>query len=889
MSRSLSAALSVITLLAAVASSTARADELIPVGAEWRYLKGEDAPPAAWNTGGFDDDGWASGEAGIGYGDGDDATVLDDMEGNYLTVYARREFQASPASIESLVLRIRYDDGFVAYLNGVEVARRGLGAEGDPVAFDTPAGDHEATGFESIDISSKIPFLAGGTNVLAIEVHNRDLGSSDLSLHPNLQANVPIPTGPWPPGFDLVTVQGGFQTPVAVAFAGDGRMFVGEKRGLVWVVKDGATLATPFIDLQDEVGNASDRGLLGIELDPDFATNGFVYFLYVVDPTAGAPDESGQTITFGRLTRYRASGDAAVPGSRRILLGSSEEDGFIHCHSSHAIGSVKFAADGSLFVGSGDGAHFDFTDGGQDVTSFDPLCDDVFGDPSDIGALRSQDLDSLAGKILRIDPETGLGLPDNPFFDGDAASARSRTWVLGLRNPFRFTVRPDSGLPGALYIGDVGWNVYEELNAAVGGENFGWPCYEGFDPQGSYQSNVNTSSYCQSVSAGAVTDPLIAWHHSDAGTLGFAGNCASGAAFYTGTAYPRKYQGACFFADYGQNWIRVAFVDENESLTGIEDFATDMRRPVDLETHPQTGDLHVVSIETGEVRRFVYTVGNRAPSVSMSAAPTAGPAPLQVVFSSTGTFDADNDPLSFEWDFGDGSPLDTTPSPTHIYAASGTFTATLTVRDDRDGSSSDSVTIETSNLPPAVVIDSPAAGTTFFGGEQFTLRATASDPEDDSLDLEVSWRVDLHHEDHVHPEWFVSDEREPVFEAASHGSSEESFWYEVKVTARDTGGLEATATVDLVPGEVLRGDGNADGEINISDPIAALLYMFSGAEAACALAMDIDANGEVNVTDAVRLLNHLFVEGPGPEAPYPDCGVAANREALPCGEGCGGA
>jgi hypothetical protein len=92
--------------------------------------------------------------------------------------------------------------------------------------------------------------------------------------------------------------------------------------------------------------------------------------------------------------------------------------------------------------------------------------------------------------------------------------------------------------------------------------------------------------------------------------------------------------------------------------------------------------------------------------------------------------------------------------------------------------------------------------------------------------------------------------------------------------------------MDLLPGEILRGDGNADGDIDISDPINALLYLFGGAEARCVLAMDIDADGEVNVTDTVRLLNHLFVDGPAPEPPYPGCGVAANREAIPCAEGC---
>src|SRR5262245_39085731 len=196
------------------------ADDLIPTGAVWRYLKGTAQPPADWNTRGFTDTGWAEGPAGIGYGDGDDATVLDDMLGNYVTIYTRRSFPVdNPASVQTLVLRISYDDGFVAYLNGVEVLRRSMGADGSPVAFDTLASDHEAQGFEAFDLTSKIPLLTTGANLLAVEVHNRDLMSSDLSFHPNLQANVPVTGGPLPPGFVTDTLAGGFSSPVAVAFA----------------------------------------------------------------------------------------------------------------------------------------------------------------------------------------------------------------------------------------------------------------------------------------------------------------------------------------------------------------------------------------------------------------------------------------------------------------------------------------------------------------------------------------------------------------------------------------------------------------------------------------------------------------------------------------------
>jgi glucose/arabinose dehydrogenase len=134
---------------------------------------------------------------------------------------------------------------------------------------------------------------------------------------------------------------------------------------------------------------------------------------------------------------------------------------------SHSIGTVTFSPDGSaLFVGTGDGAHFNFTDK---------------------RALRSLQLNSMAGKIFRIDPITGQGLPSNPFYDGDPNSNRSKVYNLGLRNPFRFTIHPQTGIP---YIGDVGWNSWEEINTGIG-KNFGWPCYEGGPisslPQGSYQ------------------------------------------------------------------------------------------------------------------------------------------------------------------------------------------------------------------------------------------------------------------------------------------------------------------------------------------------------------------------------------------------------------------
>src|SRR5262245_58322538 len=346
------------------------------------------------------------------------------MQNSYLSVYARRSFQVPDrAQVKTLLLRLSYDDGVVAYLNGEEVVRRGLGNPGDPVAFDTPSTDHEASGFDPIDLTSRIPLLVQGTNLLAIEVHNRDLVSSDLSLHPHLAANQPV--SGLPSGFTREVVAAGFRTPVGIAFAPDGRMFVAEKRGWIWAVEGGSVPPSPLLNLEEEINNAGDRWLLGLALDPDFTRNGYFYLLYVIDPLPGSPEVPAEQVTFGRLARFTAQGSTADPSSRKILLGHSAADGFVICHSSHAIGTVKFANDGTLFAGSGDGAHFDLTDSGQDVTSFDPACATTFGAANDLGAFRSQNIDTLAGKVVRVDPETGEGLPGNPYFNGDPFSIAS--------------------------------------------------------------------------------------------------------------------------------------------------------------------------------------------------------------------------------------------------------------------------------------------------------------------------------------------------------------------------------------------------------------------------------------------------------------------------------
>ncbi len=165
-------------------------DTVIPPDSdEWLYFEGVEEPPENWNTFDFDDSEWPEGQSGSGYGDGDDNTVLD-MQNNYVSLYIRHFFDVDPDSVVVAQLGVDYDDGFVAYLNGVEIARASMpGTPGTPVPFDTLGISHNATGTPQWFTLSEeaLAALDPNENVLAIQGHNTTLASSDFSLIPQLR------------------------------------------------------------------------------------------------------------------------------------------------------------------------------------------------------------------------------------------------------------------------------------------------------------------------------------------------------------------------------------------------------------------------------------------------------------------------------------------------------------------------------------------------------------------------------------------------------------------------------------------------------------------------------------------------------------------------------
>ena len=306
-----------------------------------------------------------------------------------------------------------------------------------------------------------------------------------------------------PAGFSRVAMGSGLNGPTAMAFDG-ARIFVTEKSGAIRIVRpNGVLRAKPWATLH--VSTESERGLLGIALDPDFATNGFVYVYYTTGP--GAKNYSGTPEN--RVSRLKLKLDGS--GVReKILL-----DRIPSTNGNHNGGDIHFGFDGKLYIAVGESG----------------CC------PND-----AQGLNTLRGKILRINRD-GTIPADNPFYN--TAGARKETYAYGFRNPWRFTPRAENA---SYIVADVGQGKWEEIDSLEAGANYGWPQFEGPCP------SINLSCNPSTVDYGATTKP-IHWYNHTLGTE--QGNVIAGGVFAENSNYPAPYANAYFYADGSGGWVHT--------------------------------------------------------------------------------------------------------------------------------------------------------------------------------------------------------------------------------------------------------------------------------------------------------------------------------------------
>ena len=482
--------------------------------------------------------------------------------------------------------------------------------------------------------------------------------------------------GTFPSGFADQIAVAGVQLPTDFAIAADGRMFVAEKVGRVRVVQGGVLLPTPFIDITADVNHSLEFGLVGLALHPQFPTQPYVYVRYVYDPPGATKDVSlARVQRVERITASAANSNVAAtgPDARRVLIGGAGDlsaitnpnatsaAGARSCWRNDAVVEDCLPAEGTRHTGAalafgGDGLLYTTT-----------------GDTERLPE-GPQSPAQLIGSILRVDADSGLGVPSNPYYNGNPASNLSRVYAHGFRNPFRLSVHPTTG---QMIVGDVGEDSVEELNVVQAGRNYGWPCREG-----TRVFWMETSAACQTKT---FTPPVVEWSHTDRGGSVTAGE------WYTGTVYPAPYRGAYFYGDYSQRFIRYATADANGVFTEHA-FAANLPENsiVALRNGPD-GYLYWADLLGNSIHRIAFPgAGNVAPTAVASASTSEGDVPLAVSFRGSDSFDGDGHALTHLWTFGDGASS-TVADPTHTYTSVATFTARLTVTDPTGRSDSTTV------------------------------------------------------------------------------------------------------------------------------------------------------------------------------------------------------
>lgn len=473
-----------------------------------------------------------------------------------------------------------------------------------------------------------------------------------------------------PAGFTDILVTG-LGSPTALSFTPDGRLLITTQPGVLRIYQNGTLLATPALTFPStKICSNSERGLLGVAVDPEFETNRLIYLFYTFKRSDTCPqgDPATPSHPVNRVSRF------TLPDSNVISMASEVVilDNMPSPNGNHNAGDLHFGRDGYLYVSVGDGG-CDYAGGGCAGQN---------------DAARDQHV--LTGKILRITKDGNIP-PDNPFQDEDtgrcnvagqtAAGDRCReTFAWGLRNPFRFAMDPNDE-DTRFFINDVGQGRWEEIDRGFAGVDYGWNLCEG-------NHNNNSDGACTNAPPGHVP-PVYDYKHGltiPGTTSPINCNSITGGAFVPNGIWP-GFDGAYLFGDFVCGEIfELAFLggawtaaDFGQSLGGV---TTMIFGP-----HGNGRALYYATFNGGgQVRRIAYAEAGNAPPAAMAAAdPTSGQLPLTVTFDAIGSSDPDaGDTLTYFWDFGDGTREVSTTSLTidHTYERPGTYTATLRARDD---------------------------------------------------------------------------------------------------------------------------------------------------------------------------------------------------------------
>jgi glucose/arabinose dehydrogenase/type 1 glutamine amidotransferase len=569
--------------------------------------------------------------------------------------------------------------------------------------------------------------------------------------------------------------------PMELGVAADGRVFYVERGGKLKIFKP--QNSSIVIAGQLSVSTSLEDGLLGVALDPGFATNNWLYLFY--SPSGSTPEQ--------HVSRFIMIGDTLDLSSEKILLVIPTQRDEC-CHSA---GCLTFGPDGNLFISVGDNTN-PFDSGG-----YAPL-DQRPGRSAWDSQKSASNANDLRGKILRIHPETDgtYTIPAGNLFPSDGSAGKPQIYIMGDRNPFRISVDSANGW---LYWGEVGPDAdvasatrgpvgQDEWNQARSAGNYGWPYFVGNNkPYISYDFATSNSGSAFNPNAPVNNSPnntgpanlpparpAWIWYPHSGNSVEFpevngsGGNTAMGGPVYhyqtnllSAHKLPQYYDNTVFIFEWSRNFIKEVKLDDSGNLLKINPFLPtfSFNRPMDMRIGPD-GSIYMIEWGTGfgggnadaKVIRIDYVGGNHAPVAVASATPNNGSVPLAVQFSSAGTYDPDlNDPFTLAWSFfGDGTTNSTAAAPSFIYTQPGNYNAQFTVTDSHGNQTVANVPISAGNNRPVVSIPQPPNGAFFGWNEAIHYQLSVFDVEDGSTTngtidcTNVVFELSIGHNDHSH-------------------------------------------------------------------------------------------------------------------------------------------
>lgn len=616
----------------------------------------------------------------------------------------------------------------------------------------------------------------------------------------------------------------GFEQPIGMAIAPEGRMFITDDKGIVWTSMGGGAKAKPIFDLSDHVNSVQDRGLVSLAVDKDYSVNRKIYLAYAFENRTKAELEANSSLAelpkTERLVWVKVPSNLELesltepiklkPEDEHVVLGGYSSDNehpgvpFSTTHAcpqpsdlvkgdwstenetdcipddsvEHTIDSVRVDPnDGTLWVSIGDGS------GGD--ASLDP------------DSWRSQRVESYSGKLLHIST-SGEGLSGHPFCPSDEklTDVCTKVYAKGFRNPFRFFFRPAPD--GRPTVADAGWSTREELDLAEKGKNYGWPCREGKVPTPTWSER---SECVELASKETFAEPVYDYPNITGGAI-------LGGITYSGSGgpndYPAEYKGAIFISDFVTN--EVKYLRLNEAGTAVEPgypkvFADNLMA-VDWAT-AANGDLMYVDIgfgpsELAQVRQISFDSENAPPEAVATADKTHGPLPLKVKFDASKSSDPDGDPLEYEWDLnGDGETDSKSQKPEWTYTEAENVEVTLRVKDGHGHEGVATMEVYPGDEAPAPEFDSGPS--TYTDGEPIEFKGSAEDPDEGALPTSaLSWNVKLNHGGtHIHPIKQESGVGSISFTTVTDHDAPST--YIVELTATDSRGLATTIERVLQP------------------------------------------------------------------------------------------